>query len=199
MFHHWNFSVNIGSNSLPWNFLVSGLHSHITVTSYNERDGVSNHLRLECLPNRLFRRRSNEASKLRVSGLCEGNSPVTKEFPAQRASNAENVSIWWRHHELGYVSRFMTGCRRGVWCPAPDSPPKRIPCSYPSLENFSRILDEKRTLFNRNRWFWGPIKHHFLKKNAILFSLYKIKYPFCETDVNCIKHFFCVHCIFHYV
>ena len=101
MFRHWNFSVNIGSNSLPWNFLVSGLHSHITVTSYNERDGVSNHLRLECLPNRLFRRRSNEASKLRVSGLCEGNSPVTKEFPAQRASNAENVSIWWRHHELG--------------------------------------------------------------------------------------------------
>ena len=23
----------------------------------------------------------------------------TGEFPAQRASNAENVSIWWRHHE----------------------------------------------------------------------------------------------------
>ena len=21
------------------------------------------------------------------------------EFPAQRASNAENVSIWWRHHD----------------------------------------------------------------------------------------------------
>ena len=27
-----------------------------------------------------------------------GISPVTGEFPAQRASNAENVSIWWRHH-----------------------------------------------------------------------------------------------------
>ena len=39
-----------------------------------------------------------ETSKLRVTGLCEGNSPVTGEFPAQRASNAENVSIWWRHH-----------------------------------------------------------------------------------------------------
>ena len=37
-------------------------------------------------------------SKLRVTGLCEGNSPVTGEFPAQRASNAENVSIWWSHH-----------------------------------------------------------------------------------------------------
>ena len=29
------------------------------------------------------------ASNLRVTGLCEGNSPVTGEFPAQRASNAE--------------------------------------------------------------------------------------------------------------
>ena len=37
--------------------------------------------------------------KLRVTGLCEGNSPVTGEFPSQRASNAENVFIWWRHHE----------------------------------------------------------------------------------------------------
>ena len=36
--------------------------------------------------------------KLRVTGLCEGNSPVTGEFPAQMASNVENVSIWWRHH-----------------------------------------------------------------------------------------------------
>ena len=27
-----------------------------------------------------------------------GNSPGTGEFPAQMASYAENVSIWWRHH-----------------------------------------------------------------------------------------------------
>ena len=39
-----------------------------------------------------------KTSKLRVTGLCEENSSVTGEFPAQRASNAENVSIWWRHH-----------------------------------------------------------------------------------------------------
>ena len=25
-------------------------------------------------------------------------SPVTDEFPTQRVSNAEKVSIWWRHH-----------------------------------------------------------------------------------------------------
>ena len=39
-----------------------------------------------------------ESSMLRFTGLCEGNSPLTGEFPAQGASNAENVSIWWRHH-----------------------------------------------------------------------------------------------------
>ena len=33
--------------------------------------------------------------------LCAGNSPVPGEFPAQRASNAENVfSIWWRHRVM---------------------------------------------------------------------------------------------------
>ena len=35
--------------------------------------------------------------KHRITGLCEGNSPVTGEIAAQRASNAANVSIWWRH------------------------------------------------------------------------------------------------------
>ena len=64
---------------------------------HNEHDGVSIHQRFDCLLNRLFRRGSKKTSKLRVTGLCEGNSPVTGEFPAQRASNAENVSIWWRH------------------------------------------------------------------------------------------------------
>ena len=36
----------------------------------------------------------SSSSKLRVTGLCAGNSPVTGEFPTQMASNAENVSIW---------------------------------------------------------------------------------------------------------
>ena len=67
---------------------------------HDERDGVSNHQPHDCLPNGLFKRRSKKTSKLRVTDLCGGNSPVTGEFPTQRASNAENVSIWWRHHEL---------------------------------------------------------------------------------------------------
>ena len=65
---------------------------------HNECDGVSNHQPHHCLLNGLFRRRSKKTSKLRVTCLCEGNSPVTGEFPVRRASNAENVSIWWRHN-----------------------------------------------------------------------------------------------------
>ena len=56
---------------------------------HNELDGVSNHRHLDCLLNRLFRRRSKKASKLRVTGICEGNPPVTGRFPSQKVSNAE--------------------------------------------------------------------------------------------------------------
>ena len=66
--------------------------------SHNGRDSVSNYQPHHCLLNRLFRRWSKKTSKLRVTGLCAGNSPETGEFPVQMASNAENVSIWWRHH-----------------------------------------------------------------------------------------------------
>ena len=36
---------------------------------------------------------------IRVTGLCLGNSPVNGEFHAQRASNAENASIWWSWYQ----------------------------------------------------------------------------------------------------
>ena len=75
---------------LTWQFISNDftLHWHL-----NDHDGVSNHQPHDCLLNRLFRRRSKKIPKLRVTGLCAGNSP------AQGASYTENVSIWWRHHE----------------------------------------------------------------------------------------------------
>ena len=74
---------------------------------HNDHDGVSNHQPHGCLLNRLFRYRSKKTSKLRVTGLCAGNSPVPVNSPhTQRASNAENVFIWWRHH--GQIS--MDSC-----------------------------------------------------------------------------------------
>ena len=51
----------------------------------------------------LFSRRSKKTSKLRVTGLCGGNSPGTGEFPAQMTSNAENVSPRWRHHAIFHI------------------------------------------------------------------------------------------------
>ena len=58
---------------------------------HNERNGVSTHRHIDCLLNRLFRRRSKKTSKL--TGYCEGNSPVTNGFPIQKGNNAKNVSI----------------------------------------------------------------------------------------------------------
>ena len=65
---------------------------------HNGHNCISNYQPHHCLLNRLFRRRSKKTSKLRVTDLCAGNSPVTGEFPSQIASNVENVSIWWRYH-----------------------------------------------------------------------------------------------------
>ena len=79
-------------------FLSAILHRTALRSRHNGHDSVSNHQPRHCLLNRLFRRRSKKKSEVRVTGLCVGNSPMSGEFPAQRASNAENVSIWWRHH-----------------------------------------------------------------------------------------------------
>ena len=68
---------------------------------------MSNHKPHDCLFNCLFERRSKKTSKLHVTGLCEGNSPVTSEFPAQRTSNAEKISIWWCHHAANDLHSFM--------------------------------------------------------------------------------------------
>ena len=84
---------------LPW-FLRKVYSIHLTSLQWrhNGRDGVLHHQPHDCLLNRLFRHRSKKTSNIRVTGLCAGNSPVTGEFSTQMASNAENVSIWWRHH-----------------------------------------------------------------------------------------------------
>ena len=61
----------------------------------NGRDDVSNHQPHDCLLNRLFKRRSKKTQKLRVTGLCAGNSPVTGEFPAQMAIYVESASNFY--------------------------------------------------------------------------------------------------------
>ena len=82
---------------------------------HNEPNGVSNHRCLGGLLNRLFRRRSKKTSKLRVTGLCAGDSPMTSELPSKRASNAENASIWWCHRVMDYFTGNRPGASKVTW------------------------------------------------------------------------------------
>ena len=89
-------------------YLVTAFHCHSHLSTicgptlqlrHNECDGITNHQCLHCLFNCWLRPRSKETSKLHVAGLCVGNSLVTIEFPTQKASYAENVSIWCMRHK----------------------------------------------------------------------------------------------------
>ena len=62
----------------------------------NEGDGVSNNQPRDCYLNRLFWRRRKKSSKLHVTTLCEGNSPVIGEFPAHWAHFITVTSKWGR-------------------------------------------------------------------------------------------------------
>ena len=104
---------------------------------HNERDGVSNHQRIDCSLNRLFRHRSKKTPKLRVTGLREGNSLVTGEFPTQRLSNTGNISIWWRHHD---VQTFHLSC---------------MTKAMPGIKIFFRSPNGLITIMPMKRWLDG--------------------------------------------
>ena len=87
MYEYVNVRIITGSGNQYRDVIISALASQIT--------GVSIVCSTVCSMCR-----SKKTSKLRVTGLCEGNSPVTGEFPAQMVSNAENASIRWRHDGL---------------------------------------------------------------------------------------------------
>ena len=118
---HYEVNLMILSNSTR-NFYrsISGSHQPV-FTSYHYSD-----VRMSAMESQItgvsivcstvfIRRRSKKTSKLCVTGLCEGNPPITGGFPSQRAINAESVSIWWRHHDsqlfvlyFSYILRFNT-------------------------------------------------------------------------------------------
>ena len=91
-------------NSNPYTVPIRGskrcafamfLHPITTITlrwRHNDHAGVSNHQPHGCLLNRLFRRKSKKTSKLRVTGLCAGNSPGTGILWPQ--NDVENVPLW---------------------------------------------------------------------------------------------------------
>ena len=64
-------------------FCVSGQIIFTLQWRHNGRGAMTSQITShhDFLLKRLFRRRSNTTSKLRATGLCAGNSPVTGEFP----------------------------------------------------------------------------------------------------------------------
>ena len=117
----------------------------------NEHDGLSDHQPDHCLLKRLFRRRS-ETSKLRNTGLCAGNSPVTGGFPAQRASNAENVSIWWHHHTWSFSLPVWESAPRYIEQPTSHRP---VACVCVVYLKLASITYTYRQTSNIRRTFVG--------------------------------------------
>ena len=76
-------------------------------------------------------RRLDRGPVLRVTGLCAGNPPGTSEFPAQMASNAENVSICWRHHAFKIADETTR---------------------YPEVLKVLNNLNQDLVNYNWNRW-----------------------------------------------
>ena len=75
----------------------------------NGRDGVSNHRWLELFSTVCSGAdKKTKTSKLLVAGLCEQDPLATGGLPSQKASNAENASIWWRHHGITYKGKYST-------------------------------------------------------------------------------------------
>ena len=71
--------LKVSFNESRWEYLYNTpfpLHWR-----HNDHDGVWNHQPHGCLLNRLLRRRSKKTSKLRVTGLCVGNSPGPVNSP----------------------------------------------------------------------------------------------------------------------
>ena len=97
---------------------------------HNDHDSVSNHQPHGCLLNRLFRRRSKKTSKLRVTGLCVGNSPgpvnsphkgpvTRKMFPfddviMRKTSPCHNVIISDYDLLIGVSQRKLNQCDQSV-------------------------------------------------------------------------------------
>ena len=142
---------------------------------HNEHDGVSNHWHIDCLLKHLFRHRSKKTSKLRVTGLCEGNSSlrkgpvIWKMFPFDDiimknfvATDMLLLTHWGRAYMRRYTNqhwfRLSLGRRRAIiWTNA----------GMLLIETFSEILIEIQT-FSLPKIY---LKMSFAKFRPICLSL----------------------------
>ena len=106
--------------------------------------------------------RSKKTPKLRLTGLCAGNSPGTGEFPAQMASYAENISIWWRHHghdihENIYLQAWFTIL---CWC-------GHMVSIAPSLEEEHLMMGKPLQIICSTSVFMEPLEMYDIFQHTI--------------------------------
>ena len=92
--------------------MYSNIHLVPLQWRHNECDGISNHRRLRCLLNRLFRRRSKKISQHRVTGLCEGKSLGPMNSPhrgpvTQKMSRFDDVIMRWNQRQRRQSSEWQ--------------------------------------------------------------------------------------------
>ena len=75
---------------------------------HNDHYSVSNHQPHGCLFNRLFRRRWKKTSKLRVTGLCVGNSPGPVNSPHKEP-------VTRKMFPFDDVIMIITSFKRALW------------------------------------------------------------------------------------
>ena len=91
---HMNIRRALRSSS---SLIVSVKQSDTLQWRHNDHGGVSNH------QHQAFMHALNKENiKAPRHWPLGGEFTGTGEFRAQRTSNAENVSIWWRHHEISF-------------------------------------------------------------------------------------------------
>ena len=102
--------------TLRWQIPTMPTEGHSLHWRHNGHDSVSNHQPHDCLLNRLFRRRSKKISKLRVTGLCAGNSPETGEFPhkwpvTRKMFPFDGVIMCYKHDTRATTTKLWMICR----------------------------------------------------------------------------------------
>ena len=133
----------------------------------NERDDVSNHRRLDCLHDPLFRRRWKKTSKLRVTGLCVGNSPVNsphKKPVTWKMFIFDDVIMW--------CTAWSTFSRDDSW---PHSPMHDRPLRYV-------LILFPKWISNYIQCMWDEITYSFPKFNGATVEVW-------EWISNFIPHF----------
>ena len=126
---------------------------------HNDQAGVSNHQPHGCLLNRLFRHRSKKTSKLRVTGLCAGNSPGPVNSPHKGPVTRKMFSfddvIMWNFLEADVGARLITSIpiqlqnrlRYGWYC-----------LSYDFDYHAQNIAHSKTAVYDMLRIAWKGIK-----------------------------------------